>query len=68
MALIWDAFLEDYEDEIENSSWDLREILRVFWHYSQDGKKGVDKLLGLEQSPSKERINYTLKSERSLER
>lgn len=46
MTLIWDAFLEDYEDEIENSSWDLREILRVFWHYSQDGKKGVDKLLG----------------------
>ena len=45
MALIWDTFLEDYEDEIENSSWDLRDILEAFWHYTQDGKKAVDKML-----------------------
>lgn len=45
MALIWDAFLEDYEEEIDVSLWSKRDTLEVFWHYSQGERKEVEKLI-----------------------
>jgi hypothetical protein len=39
MAEIWNAFLEDYRDEVFD--WSLRLTLEVFWEYCQDGNKAV---------------------------
>ena len=36
---LWDAFLEDYGNEIFN--WSIRRTLELFWHYCQDGPKSV---------------------------
>jgi hypothetical protein len=41
MPHLWDAFLEDYYEEIWD--WSLRLTLEIFWHYCQDGQKGVHK-------------------------
>lgn len=41
--LLWDAFLEDYGDEVFD--WSLRLILELFWEYSQDGSKAVAEFL-----------------------
>lgn len=43
MATLWDAFLEDYANEIFN--WSLRYTLEIFWYYCQDGNKAVAKFL-----------------------
>lgn len=40
--LLWDAFLEDYNQEIWD--WTLRETLETFWHYCQGGNKSVHEL------------------------
>ena len=39
MPELWNAFLEDYADEVFD--WPLRLILELFWHYCQDGSKAV---------------------------
>jgi len=39
MPTLWDAFLEDYANEVFN--WSLRWTLEIFWHYCQDGKTSV---------------------------
>lgn len=44
MALIWDAFLEDYDYEVF-FKWDLRDTLEIFWHYCQDGDTSVAELI-----------------------
>jgi len=43
MPTLWEAFLEDYADEIFD--WSLRLTLEIFWRYCQDGSKAVDKFL-----------------------
>ena len=40
---LWNAFLEDYANEIFN--WSLRQTLEIFWHYCQDGNKAVYEFL-----------------------
>jgi len=40
---LWDAFLEDYKDEIFD--WSPRQLLEIFWHYCQDGSKAVYEFL-----------------------
>lgn len=37
---LWNAFLEDYNDNIQY--WSLQKILRLFWYYCQDGRRAVD--------------------------
>ena len=43
MAQLWDAFIQDYQNEIFD--WSTRETLEIFWYYCQDGSKAVFKLL-----------------------
>ncbi|MCK5639851.1 MAG: hypothetical protein KAJ19_03610 [Gammaproteobacteria bacterium] len=43
MRTVWDAFLEDYAEEIFN--WPIRVTLEAFWHYCRDGNKGVTAFL-----------------------
>lgn len=43
MATLWDAFLEDYKDEIID--WPLRFTLETFWYYCQDGDRKVAEFL-----------------------
>ena len=43
IMLLWDAFLEDYRDEIFN--WSPRQLLEIFWHYCQDGNRAVYEFL-----------------------
>ena len=57
MPTLWDAFLEDYANEIFD--WTLRFTLEVFWHYCQDGSKGVveflkDRRLAAQKTKNKE--------------
>ena len=51
MPTLWEAFLEDYANEIFN--WSLRYTLEVFWHYCQDGSRAVAEF----QKDSKETIS-----------
>ena len=39
MALLWNAFLEDFNQEIWD--WTLREILEAFWYYCENGPEAV---------------------------
>lgn len=39
MPPLWDAFLEDYGNEVFD--WTLRFTLEAFWHYCQDGSRAV---------------------------
>lgn len=39
MVELWDAFLEDYANEVFD--WSLRLTLETFWHYCQDGSEAV---------------------------
>jgi len=39
MLTLWDAFLENYNQEIRD--WTLRETLEAFWHYCQGRNKSV---------------------------
>lgn len=39
MAELWNAFLEDYAEEVFD--WSLRLTLETFFHYCQDGNRGV---------------------------
>lgn len=41
MPELWDAFIQDYGNEIFD--WPLRRILKLFWYYCQDGCKAVEK-------------------------
>jgi len=41
MPEIWDAFIQDYTDEI--LGWPLRKTLKLFWYYCQDGCRAVNK-------------------------
>ena len=41
--LLWDAFLEDYGNEVFD--WSLRFTLEAFWHYCQDGSRAVAKFI-----------------------
>lgn len=41
MPTLWDAFLEDYDQEIWD--WSLRQTLEAFWHYCQNGNLAVMK-------------------------
>ena len=43
MPTIWDAFLEDYKEQIPD--WSIRYLLEAFWHYNQDGSKTCDEFL-----------------------
>jgi len=36
---LWNAFLEDYADEVFN--WSLRQTLEIFWHYNENGSESV---------------------------
>jgi len=47
--LLWDAFLEDYGNEIHD--WTPRQLLEIFWHYCQDGSKAVHEFLASKSSP-----------------
>ncbi len=40
---LWDAFIEDYADEIHG--WSLRLTLEIFWHFCQDGTRAVKEFL-----------------------
>lgn len=51
MTLLWEAFLEDYADEVFD--WSLRFTLEIFWHYCQDGNKAVYEFLN-NRAPNKE--------------
>jgi len=44
---LWEAFIEDYADEIH--SWSMRRVLKIFWHYCEDGSKSVDDLFKMER-------------------
>ncbi len=39
MALLWNAFLEDFDQEIWD--WTLRETLEAFWYYCENGPEAV---------------------------
>ena len=39
MALLWNAFLEDFGEEIWD--WTLRETLEAFWYYCENGPEAV---------------------------
>jgi len=41
MPELWDAFIQDYANEIHD--WSLRKTLKLFWHYCQDGCRAVHK-------------------------
>jgi len=43
MPTLWEAFLEDYANEIFD--WPLRFTLEAFWHYCQNGRRAVQELL-----------------------
>jgi len=47
---LWDAFVEDYKEEIHEPPWfwTVRFMLKAFWHYCQDGKKGTDSIIKAE--------------------
>ena len=56
MPKLWDAFVQDYQDEI--SSWSTVKLLEIFWHYCQDGSRAVDKLLNKkEESKANNKIH-----------
>jgi hypothetical protein len=50
MATLWDAFLEDYANELWD--WTPRFMLEAFWHYCNDGNKAVNKLLEIKKNLS----------------
>ena len=52
MAELWNAFIQDYQNELFD--WSTRELLEIFWHYCQDGDKAVYKLLN---SPKKLKVD-----------
>lgn len=43
IMLLWEAFIEDYKEELPN--WPLRFTLIAFWRYCQDGSREVEKFL-----------------------
>ena len=43
MMELWDAFIEDYGNEIHG--WSTRLLLEIFWHYCQDGNRAVKSFL-----------------------
>ena len=43
MPTLWEAFIEDYADEIHN--WSTRLLLEIFWHYNEDGSRAVAEFL-----------------------
>lgn len=46
---LWDAFLEDYGNEIHD--WSPRVMLELFWEFCQDGNKAVAKRLNKVNRP-----------------
>jgi hypothetical protein len=43
VARLWNAFIQDYRDEIFD--WSIRTLLELFWYYCQDGNRAVYKRL-----------------------
>lgn len=60
MPELWDAFIQDYQNEIFN--WSTRELLKIFWYYCQNGDKAVFKLLN-ERKIQKDKENERLRKE-----
>ena len=63
--LLWDAFIEDYGNEIHG--WSLRTILRLFWHYCQDGSCQVYKVLHdeINDGDGKDKLEDTIDTSKS---
>ena len=55
MAELWNAFIEDYGNEIHD--WTLRLILELFWYYCEDGKFGVQSCINQKIAKLKKESN-----------
>jgi len=64
---LWDAFLEDYSEEIFN--WSMRRTLELFWNYCSGGKADVFAVLNkLNSEYKKEEAETQPHSKFDLER
>ena len=50
---LWNAFIEDYGQEIHG--WSLRRTLQLFWHFCQGGPGEVHRFLNHENNEGEER-------------